>query len=116
MFTFSFELTNAGACTAKDIVYTYEIYAPDGLLYSGTEIIFDSVTATIIIHILDPSSIPGDYLLEVTATLGLTSTQYVETITIAADPTLVWKSTPLLPTAIDYSVGSSENKEIVIDP
>jgi hypothetical protein len=55
--------------------------------------------------------------------MALTETLYTETITIseplcgsATASTLAWKSTPLLPFAIYYSVGSSENKEIVIDP
>jgi hypothetical protein len=70
----------------------------------------------------NPSYIPGNYVLEVTAKVGLTSTLYSETIIISEPlcgsttaPTLEWKSTPL-PTEINYSVGSSENKEIVLDP
>jgi hypothetical protein len=74
----------------------------------------------------NPLSALGNYRLEVTAKVGLTSTLYSETITIseplcgtaiapAPALTLDWKSTPL-PTDIYYSVGSNENKEIVLDP
>ncbi len=73
-------------------------------------------------HTDNASSTPGDYQLKVTATLGLTSTLYEENITISGPlcgsttaPSLAWKSTPL-PAQITYSVGSSENKEIVLDP
>jgi hypothetical protein len=71
----------------------------------------------------NPSYIPGNYDLEVTAKVGLTSTLYSETITIskplcgtATAPSLSWIATPVLPSEINYSVGSSENKEIVLNP
>jgi hypothetical protein len=59
-------------------------------------------------------SIPGDYTLIVTATVGTKTAKYEEIITIRKHPVIAWKQYP--PTEIFYSVGSSANKEIVIDP
>ncbi len=124
--TITFELSNAGTCTENDIRFSNQIRAPNLSVHTGTEIRFiqsSANTATFIVYTDNTSYIPSNYYLEVTAKAGLTSITYIETITISGPlcgtvtvPILEWKSTPLLPFAITYSVGSSENKEIVLDP
>ena len=120
-----FTMTNAGTCTDGDIQYSYQITASGGIVYTGSvirHISNSAYAATFTVYTDDDSSTTGNFILTVTAKVGATTTLYQETVKISSrlcgsssPPLIVWRQSAPTET-ITYVVGSSVNKEIVIDP